>query len=66
MELAKSKIKFPEVRAPGGLRPRKTGFRVSDSGQGGVGETLTAEAGKGKGVACHGVDTSLMEAFPVF
>lgn len=35
MELAKSKIKFPEVCAPGGLRPRKTGFCFSDPGQGG-------------------------------
>ena len=62
MEPAKSEIKFSEVRAPGGLRLRETGFLFQGlQDWEGVGETLTT------GVRwLSTVDTLLIEAFPVF
>ena len=55
METAKSKIKFPKVCAPGGLRLKEMRFPFQRlQGREGVGEMLTIGAGKEKGVTCLG------------
>lgn len=47
MEPAKSEIKFPQVRAPGGLRRKEAGFLFQGMQDWeSVGETLTRGTGK--------------------
>lgn len=66
MQPAKSKIKFSEVCTPGGLRPRKTDFCFSDSGQGACWGDAHHRGWEREGGRLPPVDTLLMEAFPVF
>lgn len=55
METAKSKIKFPKVCAPGGLRLKEMRFLFQRlRGREGVGEMLTTAAGKEKVVTGFG------------